>query len=446
MSNFIKRLQPETAICLEQPRRLVWCWLCCFVCLTPGMLVAHDNWPQWRGPGWNGVSTETTIPVEFGREKNLLWRVPMPGAAGSSPIVWGEQVFVTSVDGDLVVLLCYGTDGKLQWQQALGGKNRDSRDGANSAAPSPMTDGTHVWATSGAGVLHCFTMKGAEVWKLDLQEKYGEFDIQFGMASTPILDRGRLYLQLIHGDMRTNEPSVGTVVALEAKTGAEVWQQTRKTEATKENKHSYASPTLYRDDQREYLLTHGADYLMAHSLEDGSELWRMGGMNEKETYNEYLRFVSSPTCIPGMIVVPSAKSGPVLCLRPDQTGNLTEKPDAVIWKLERGTPDVATPVIHEGLVYFCRENGVLLVLDVATGETTFNERLMEDRHRSSPVIVGDKLIIAGRKGDVLVVQTGREPKLLATNSLGEELTASPAVADGRVYIRTFDALYAFGSN
>jgi outer membrane protein assembly factor BamB len=147
-----------------------------------------------------------------------------------------------------------------------------------------------------------------------------------------------------------------------------------------------------------------------------------------------------------MIVVPSAKSGPVLCLRPDQTGDLTEKPDAVIWKLERGTPDVATPVVHEGLVYFCRENGVLLVLDVATGETTFNERLMEDRHRSSPVIVGDKLIIAGRKGDVMVVQTGREPKLLATNSLGEELTASPAVADGRVYIRTFDALYAFGSN
>ncbi len=406
--------------------------------------VVDSNWPQWRGSAWNHLSNDTKIPLEFGKGKNLLWRVEMPGPGGSSPVVWNDQVFLTSVDGDAIDLICVDPVGHESWRRTLEGKNKDSRDGANSAAPSPCTDGKHVWATSGAGFLQCFTMTGQPVWTIDLQEKYGEFDIQFGMTSTPILDSGRLYLQLIHGDMGNDDPGDAWVIALNADTGKEIWKQFRATEAIKENKHSYASPVIYRDSQTEFLITHGGDYAIGHSLTDGSELWRMGGLNAPESYNPYLRFVASPTCAPGMIVVPSAKNGPVLCLRPELKGNVTAEPFALLWKLDKGTPDVASPLIHNDLVYLFRENGLLAVVDAKTGHEIFNERFFDDRHRSCAVMVGDKLIVTCRNGGVAVVEGGRKPRVISKCELGEEITSSPAISNGRIYIRTFAALYAFG--
>jgi outer membrane protein assembly factor BamB len=413
------------------------------------MAVAQDNWPQWRGPGWTNVSTEKSIPVEFGNDKNLLWRVEMPGPAGSSPIVWNDNVFVTSADGDNLIVMAFDIAGKELWRQTLGGQNKSIRmDNANFASPSPMTDGEHVWATSAAGVLHCFTFDGKPVWTKDLQKEYGEFDIQFGLSTTPILDNGRLYLQLIHGSMRDKLPSVGWVISLDAKTGNEIWKFKRETEATVENKHSYTSPVIYRDDSRAFLITHGADYAIGHDLQDGHELWRMGGLNNKESYNPYLRFVSSPTCVPGAIIVPSAKNGPVLALRPEKLkGDVTGDVGALHWRLDRGTPDVASPLVdvEQKLVYLCHESGLLIVVDMENGKELFKERFFADKHRSSPVLVGNKIVITSRNGDVLVVEGGREPKVLAKNSLGEETTASPAVSNGRLFIRTFDALYAFGT-
>jgi outer membrane protein assembly factor BamB len=406
---------------------------------------AGDNWPQWRGAKLDSHSAETGLPVEFGKEQNLLWRVELPGPGGSSPVVWEKQVFVTTAAGDKLELLAFDLSGKQLWSAPLDGENRKLRmDSANYAAPSPLTDGEHVWATSSAGVLHCFTMSGQQVWKVDLQEKYGAFDIQFGMASTPVLDNGRLYHQLLHGNMQDDSPGVGIVVCLDAKSGAQIWRHDRASRATFENKHSYCSPIIYRDQQREYLIVHGGDVATAHSLTDGSEIWRVGGLNPAASYNNYLRFVSSPGCAEGMIVVPSAKGGPVLCLRPDMQGDLTEQAEAYLWKMDRGTPDVASPVIHEGLVYLCIENGLVTCVDAKTGKEHYKERLLADQHRSTPVIADGKLYITGRKGKVLVMATGTEPKVLAENDLDEVTTASPAISNGKIFVRTFEALYCFG--
>jgi outer membrane protein assembly factor BamB len=402
------------------------------------------TWPQWRGADWTGIAADTSIPTELS-ERSKLWRIELPGPAGSSPVVWNDMIFLTSVDGDDLVLICVDSHGDKVWQVKLKGTNKNSRDGANSAAPSPITDGTHVWATSGAGFLHCFTMKGDPVWDMDLQKVYGEFDIQFGMTSTPILDRNVLYLQMIHGDMRTADPSVGWVVALDAATGRELWKHERRTEATYENKHSYSSPVIYRDSEREFLVTHGGDYAMGHSLKDGSELWRLGGLNDLQDYNPYLRFVASPSCAPGMIVVPSAKNGPVLCLRPDARGTIEAGSPALQWRAERATPDVSSPLVHRGLVFLCRENGLMQVLDARNGEELYNERMFDDRHRSCPVLVGDRLIVTTRNGSVVLVSATAKPEELSRISLDEEITASPAVANGRIYVRTFGALYAFGN-
>ncbi|MDA7885111.1 PQQ-binding-like beta-propeller repeat protein, partial [bacterium] len=201
-------------------------------------VVRADDWNQWRGNDLRSVSAGPAVPVEFDQENQMLWRFPMPGKAGSSPIVCGDRVFATSVEGDALVLICIGMDGKRKWKRLLEGNDIKSRDSANAASPSPSTDGEHVWTMMGNGMLQCFTVEGEPVWTKDLQKEYGKFNIQFGMSMTPVLDNGNLYLALMHGDMRdTKTTSVGQVIALDAKTGNEIWVHLRKTDAVSENTH-----------------------------------------------------------------------------------------------------------------------------------------------------------------------------------------------------------------
>jgi len=425
-----------------------------------GSWSAADNWSQWRGSKWDNVSTETEVPDAI-NASNQQWKLPLPGPGGASPIVWGKQVFVTTTQGDgdgaAMFLMCVGTDGKLQWKKQLDGKNQNSRDSSNSASPSPSTDGKHVWVMMGNGILHCFTVGGELVWKKDLQAAYGKFNIQFGMTSSPILDNGVIYLALMHGDMRSKtKTSVGHIIALDAATGNENWYHKRLTDGVAENTHSYASPSIYRDKDQEFLIVHGGDYVTGHSLADGSEIWRCGGFNPHgDSYNPYLRLVASPTPVEGMIVVPTAKRGPVLSIDPqaiaeaigiDKTGdslNITEGESAHHWRLDRGTPDVASPLVYNGIVYLGDEKGVLVALDAETGKILYQERLFASNHRSTPVAADGKIYITGRDGNVFVVAAGPKFKLLSKFDLGEEITASPAISSGVVYIRTFDALYAF---
>lgn len=413
--------------------------------LSVGMLTAAENWPHWRGPSNNGISAETGLPAEFGPEKNLAWRMPLPGWAGSTPVAWGDRLFLTSAaaDGDELLLICVDTNGKKLWETSLGTGNSvtgPSRDEGNSASPSPSTDGEHVWAMGGNGILACFDTNGKEVWRLDLQEKYGAFDIGWGMSSSPVLDGDKLYLQLLHGPLR-GAGKTAVVAAFDKRTGQELWRVDRESEATFENKHSYTSPIVYRDGDHECLLTHGADYLVAHSLRDGSELWRLGGLNAGAQYHPTLRFVASPAAAEGLIVVPTAKGGPIVAVKPGGEGNITESP-FVSWKLEKGTPDVSSPLIHDGLVYLAGEQGILSCLDAKTGEELYRQRLHGARYRASPVFADGKIYVIARDGVVSVVKPGREFELLAENAMGEEIAASPVMFQGRIYLRTFDSLMA----
>ena len=404
-----------------------------------------DNWPQWRGPNNDGICLEKNVPTKWSKTENVLWRVPLPGPSGATPAIWGDQIFVTSAKGESdLVLLCFGTDGKQQWEASLGGGNRTSRgDEGNLAAPSPSTDGQHVLAFAGNGILGCFDLSGHEVWKFNVQDRYGKFNIQFGMTSTPVLHGDRVYLQLIHGDGKA-ETEEATVVALEKTTGKEVWKQKRPSEAYAENEHSYASPVIYKDGDRSFLLTHGADYVIAHDLDDGREIWRSGGLNPKDRYNPTLRLVASPVAVPGLIVVPSAKNGPVLAIRPDAKGNITENKEFRIWTRAQNTPDVPSPLVHDGLVYLCRENGNLLLLDARTGEEIFEKATTRDRHRASPVYADGHVYLTARNGATTVVKAGRDFEVVSVNKLDESTAASPAFSNGRVYMRTYDALYAIG--
>lgn len=401
-----------------------------------------DNWPAWRGPHNNGVCEEKNLPSEFGTTKNVVWKLPLPGQAAATPVVWGDHIFLTAPNGDELQLLCISTDGRELWRHTVGHGNRRARvDEGNSCSPSPVTDGKHVWTLMGSGDLACFDFNGTLVWSFNLQKRYGKFRISYGMSSTPVLDGDRLYCQLIHGDgdASTHE---AVVVSLDKHTGKEIWRQTRLSDGIAECEHSYASPMMYDDGKMKFLLSHGADYIVAHRLDVGSEIWRCGGLNPKERYNPTLRLVASPATAPGIIVVPSAKNGPVIALRPDGKGNITGSKKYVIWKRPRETPDVPSPLIYDGLVYLCREHGDVLCLDAKTGAEYYHKQTKRANYRASPVYADGKIYVTSRDGDVTVIKVGREFEVLAKNELGEQIAASPAISNGRIYFRTFDALWA----
>lgn len=427
------------------PRLLSFAAPCLWLAILCPVLVRAENWPQWRGAKLDGISAEKGVPTKWSKTENVLWRLPLPGQAGATPVVWGERIFLTSVEKGNLVLICVGTDGKEQWRKVVAAGNKAVRDDeGNYASPSPSTDGKHVWTFMGTGDLACYTVEGTEVWKFNVQERYGKLNIQFGMASTPVLDGGRLYLQLIHGEGNP-ETREARVVCLDAASGNEIWQVQRPSDGRAECEHSYASPVLYRDDEREFLLSHGNDYIVAHDLKDGHELWRCGDLNPKGSYNPTLRFVASPVAVPGFIVVPSAKKKGVLCLKPTGEGNITDKPEFSHWRWTDGTPDVPSPLVVDGIVYLCDEGGMFSAADATTGERLYDKQpTSRGRHRASPVFADGNIYSTARSGIVTVVKAGPKFEIVSQNDMQEPITASPVIAGGKIYLRSFEALYAIG--
>jgi len=401
--------------------------------------IAHaDNWPQWRGPDNNGICKETNLPAEWSAAKNIAWKLALPGMGGSTPAVWADRIFLTSEDGNDIELLCIGTDGRLMWKQKLATDRKRFRgDEGNQASPSPSTDGKQVYAFTGTGDFGCFDFEGKQIWRFNAQERYGNFRIQHGMHTTPLLHGDRLYLALLHaGGM--------WVIALDKATGKELWKVPRPTDGRGEGEHSYASPCLWHNGNEEYLVVHGCDYATAHRLSDGGEIWRLGDLNPKSHYDRSLRFVASPVAVADLIVVPTAKNGAIVAVKPDAKGAIAAGSPFELWRKPHNTPDVPSPLVHNGLLYLCSERGVLSCLDAKTGTEHYQERLHSARYRASPVYADGKIYCTARDGTVTVVQAGPTFQLLAVNALPDQIAASPAISNGRIYLRGFDALYAVG--
>ncbi len=232
------------------------------------------------------------------------------------------------------------------------------------------------------------------------------------------------------------------MICIDKNTGKEVWKIDRPSDGVEECKHSYASPTIWTNGNETQLIVHGNDYATGHSLTDGKELWRVGGLNPKDKYNKTLRLVASPVAVSDLIVIPSAKNGPVVGLKPGASGLVTMGNSSEVWRRPTSTPDVPSPLVHEGLVYLCRENGFLICMDAKTGKELYNERTHAARHRASPVLADGKIYLAARDGTVTVVKSGPKFEIIATNKLPDDITSSPAISNGKIYIRGFKTLYA----
>ena len=395
-----------------------------------------DNWPQWRGPNLNGVSNEKNLPVKWTTEENISWKVPMPGLSGSTPIIWRDRIFLNLAEGDNLALWCLKKmNGEVLWKQPLGGGNTKMRK-HNMSSPSPVTDGRSVYVMTGTGVLKGFDFNGKELWSRDIQKDYGQFGLNWGYASSPLLHEDSLYVQVLHG-MKTDDPSY--VMRINKKNGKTVWKVDRPTNAIRESPDSYTTPALLRYGNTTEIVITGGDCVTGHDPANGKELWRANGLNPDN--NPFYRIVASPIVFDNIIYAPT-RVKPLLALKAGGRGDITTS--HVLWSTVNG-PDVPTPVTDGKYFYVVNDRGVMYCFDAKTGAEVYSQqRIKPGTYSGSPVLADGKIYVTNEDGLTTVVAAGPKFEVLAENALNDYVLSSPAISDGQIFIRTSQHLYAIG--
>jgi outer membrane protein assembly factor BamB len=399
-------------------------------------VVHAENWPQWRGPSLNGISNEKNLPVKWTAEENVVWKTPMPGWSGSTPIIWRDRIFLNVADGDSLSLWCVDkTSGEVLWKKPLGAGNV-KRQKQNMSSPSPVTDGRSVYVMTGTGVLKGFNFTGKELWSRDIQKEYGQFGLNWGYASSPLLFEDSLYVQVLHG-MKTDDPSY--VMRIDKKSGKTLWKVDRSTNAIRESPDSYTTPGLLRYGKTTEIVITGGDCVTGHDPATGKELWRANGLNPDN--NPFYRIVASPIIFNEIIYAPT-RVKPLLALKAGGRGDVTNS--HVLWSTPNG-PDVPTPVTDGKYFYVVKDNGVMWCLDAKTGAEIYaNQRIKPGTYSGSPVLADGKIYVTNEDGLTTVVAAGPKFEVMAENPLNDYVLSSPAISDGRIYIRTAQHLYAIG--
>jgi outer membrane protein assembly factor BamB len=400
------------------------------------VIVQAENWPQWRGPGLNGVSNEKNLPVKWTTEENVVWKVAMPGFSGSTPIIWRDRIFLNVAEGDNLELWCVDkSKGEVLWKKPLGAGNVKMRK-QNMSSPSPVTDGRSVYVMTGTGILKGFDFSGKELWTRDIQKDYGNFGLNWGYASSPLLFEDSLYVQVLHG-MKTDDPSY--VMRIDKKTGKTLWKVDRPTNAIRESPDSYTTPGLLRYSKGTEIVITGGDCVTGHDPETGKELWRANGLNPDK--NEFYRIVASPIIFNEIIYAPT-RVKPLLALKAGGRGDVTSS--HLLWSTVNG-PDVPTPVTDGKYFYIVNDRGIMWCLDAKTGAEVYGQqRIKTATYSASPVLADGKIYVTNEDGLTTVVAAGPKFEVLAENPLNDYVLSSPAISDGRIYIRTTGHLYAIG--
>lgn len=395
-----------------------------------------DNWPQWRGPFLNGISSEKNLPTRWSTEENVTWKLAMPSWTGATPIIWGERIFLNVAEGNDLYLWCVErTKGQLLWKKHLSAGNTKMRK-QNMSSPSPVTDGKNVWVMTGTGILKAFDFNGAELWTRDVQKDNGRFGLNWGYASSPLLYEDALFVQVLHG-MRTDDPSY--VMRIDNKSGKTVWKVERPTKAILESPDSYTTPALLKYGTVVEIVITGGDCVTGHDPVTGKELWRANGLNPDNNPN--YRIVASPVVYESIVYAPT-RVKPLLALKAGGRGDVTES--GLLWKFANG-PDVPTPVTDGRYFYVVDDRGIMWCLDAKTGQVIWGpQRIKPATYSSSPVLADDKLYVTNEEGLTTVLKAGPKFEVLAENDLNDYTLSSPAISDGQIFMRTAQYLYCIG--
>jgi outer membrane protein assembly factor BamB len=425
-----------------------------FVTLTVGA----TNWPQWRGPGGMGISTEKNLPVEWSATKNIKWKTPIAGRAHSSPVVWGNRVFLTTaIEGPVVagakavqhmigdkeflhpdsigadrkqtfkVICLNASNGKVLWEQtAFEGTPYDNRHRKSSfAASTPATDGKMVYAFFGTEGLYAYDMNGKLQWKAELG-KLGT--VGMGTGTSPILHENFVIVQC---DEENGAASF--IVAVDKKTGKEVWRSPRKVQV------SWATPILVTTAKRSELIASGTESIVAYDPATGKELWRHKGVESNA--------IPSPVANQDMVFVSAGFPAKIaMAIRLGQSGDLTGSTN-VAWKYAKGTAYVPSPILYGDYLYLTTDRGILTCLDAKTGEVKYEGGRIPipATFTASPVAFDGKILLTSEDGDTFIVKAGPKHEILGTNSVGEPVYASPAISDRKIFIRGENNIYCIGS-
>ena len=396
-----------------------------------------ENWPQWRGPGLDGVSHESNLPVKWSANENITWKLDLPAWSGATPIIWGDYIFLNVAEGDSLGIWCVDRRGPtVLWKRPLGTGNVKMRK-QNMSSPSPVTDGTHVWVMTGTGILKAFDFKGNEVWMRDIQKDYGKFGLNWGYASSPMLHEDSLFVQVIHG-MHTSDPSY--VLRLDKKTGKTTWRIERPTKAKQESHDSYTTPMLAKTAKGLELIIAGGDAVTGHDLVTGAELWRAEGFNLEDRRD--FRIIASPVTYGDLVFTPT-RVKPLQVFRAGGKGDVTET--RRVWKFDNG-PDVPTPVTDGKLFYSINDRGIMWALNMETGAEVYGaQRIKPGTYSASPVIADGKIYITSEDGVTSVIKAGPKFEVLSENNIDEYTLSSIAVSEGQIFLRGDKHLYCIGT-
>ena len=422
-------------------------------------LVHAANWPQWRGPNYDGSSPETGLPEKFSKTENVAWTAPMPGPSGASPVVFGDNVFVNSIDAQKKsrVAICLDRKtGAVKWQHDLGpGISQDDK--SNFSSPSPVTDGQLVYFYYGNGELVCFEVGGQQVWTRNIQKDYGAFAYQWTYSASPTLANGKLYIQVLQRNVPVNgrggAQNDSYLLALDPKTGKELWKHIRPSDAVAESLEAFSTPIPFTHNGRKEIIVLGGDCITGHNPETGAELWRWGTWNPQKI--GHWRLVPSPVAGAGVALACGPKGAPITAVKLGGNGKL---PDASIaWQsTERDvTSDVPTPLFYQGKFYVL--NGgkrSLLCVEPADGKVIWSGDLAAGSggravFESSPTAADGKIYVMDHRGNVFVASTATNGfKLLHSTPMGDEgdnsLRSSIAISQGQLFIRTGKTLHCIG--
>ena len=433
------------------------------VCLTVAAWLlpaaaGAQNWPAFRGANATGLGSGTPpVSWDVKANRNVAWKTAIPGMGHSSPIVWGDRVYVTTavassgtptvVTGDSSkggvnsakdvvahtwrLLAIDKATGKVLWDRAVHtGVPRVKRHvKASHASSTPATDGRAIVALFGSEGLFCFDMNGTLKWRQDLGVMdvglVGDPTYQWGPATSPIIDGN---LVIVQNDRHADS----FLAAFDITTGKQVWR------ANRDEFPTWSTPLIVEASGRRELITNGGKYIRAYDPATGKELWRMPDAATQVK-------VPTPVAAGGSVIVTGGyppAGRPIYAIRPGGSGEV--QPDALAWSTQNGAPYTGTPLVHDGIVYACTDNGILSAYDAKTGERIYRSRVSEAAggFSASPVAAGGRLYLASEEGDVFVVKAGRTFELLATNPMGEIAMATPALSGNMLFVRTQGQLVA----
>jgi len=386
---------------------------------------AAKYWPRWRGPSGQGLVSGEDYPDRWSATENILWKTRVTGAGNSSPIVWRDRIFLTTAydGGRRLALQAYDrNDGKLVWETlAPEGASEFVHQKNGNASATPATDGERIYVSFGNRGLMAFDFAGKLIWR----QEFGRISNYWGTAGSPLLYKDRIILY-------QDQSSGGFVAAFDTRTGKQLWRTSR--DATV----GWGTPIAIRVAGHDELIVHGQSRVQAYNPDTGRELWRCNGSLQE--------VIPTPVVGYGMLFCSSGRAGPTLAIRPGGQGDVTRT--HLVWSSPRGSPFVPSPILYGEHLYIVNDmQSIVTALEATTGNTAWQERLGVARREgfsASPVATGGKVFFTNDQGETFVLRAGARYELLHVNDIGEPTLASPALVDGRWYIRTENHLLAVG--